>query len=123
LPGQNPTLITSCEYASLVGYTGTDYADYQNASNDYVQWTVNVGKAGTYTLAFRYANGGAGNRPLAIAVNGTTINGSLAFPATANWSTWNTVSLMATLNAGNNTVRATATGQSGGNIDYLSVTG
>jgi hypothetical protein len=131
-PGSGTATIYQAENATLsgpivasqhTGYTGTGYADYQNANNDYIQWTVNATKAGTYTLTFRYANGGTGDRPLAIAVNGTTVKSSLSFPVTANWDTWSTVSLTVTLNAGNNTIRATATGQSGGNVDYLQVSG
>jgi hypothetical protein len=106
------------------GYTGTGFADYQHADGDYVEWTVDAPAAGTCTLQFRYANGSFTDRPLAISVNGGDA-GTLSFPSTAavnSWSTWGVVGLTATLNAGPNTVRATATGSSGGNIDWLGVT-
>ena len=128
-PGTTPT-IYEAENATLSGpivasehpgYSGTGYADYQNASGDYVQWSVNVATAGTYTLSFRYANGGTGDRPLAISVNGVTVDASLSFPPTGDWATWQTVNITANLNAGNNTIRATSIGQNGGNIDYLAV--
>lgn len=102
------------------GYTGTGYADYQNASGDYVQWTVNAPAAGTYTLEFRYANGGSGNRPLAIAVNGSG-QGTLPFAPTGGWSSWQIQPMTVQLQTGTNTIRATATGSSGGNIDYLGI--
>jgi Carbohydrate binding module (family 6) len=102
------------------GYTGTGYADYQNAYNDYVQWTVQVPTAGTYTLLFRYANGGSGSRPLAITVNGANA-GTLPFAPTGGWSDWDLQGMIVQLTAGQNTVRATATGESGGNIDYLGI--
>ena len=38
------------------GFTGTGYVDFQNASADYVEWTVSVATAGSYALEFRYAN-------------------------------------------------------------------
>ncbi|WP_456093985.1 carbohydrate-binding protein [Paenibacillus alkalitolerans] len=103
------------------GYTGTGYADYINASGDYVEWTVNASAAGTYTLRFRYANGGSGDRPLNITVNGREVSSSLSFPPTGSWSTWSTVSIAASLNAGTNTVRAAAIGSGGGNVDSLTV--
>ena len=43
-----------------------------------------------------------------------------AFPATGSWDTWRTVTLTVPVNAGTNTVRATATtGNGGPNLDYL----
>ncbi|WP_194904328.1 carbohydrate-binding protein [Catenulispora rubra] len=102
------------------GYTGTGFADYQNANNDYVQWKINVPTTGTYTLSFRYANGGTSNRPLATTVDGKAIS-TLPFAPTANWDTWAVQPLTVTLTAGQHTVRATATGQSGPDMDNLSV--
>jgi hypothetical protein len=45
----------------------------------------------------------------------------LAFPPTGSWTAWNVVGLTVTLAKGSNTVRATDTGSSGGNIDWLGV--
>ncbi|HKD77260.1 MAG TPA: CBM35 domain-containing protein, partial [Ktedonobacterales bacterium] len=129
-PGSGTSTVYQAENATLSGpvvatqwpgYTGTGYADYQHASNDYIQWTVNVATAGSYTITFRYANGGTTDRPLAIAVNGVTVKNSFSFPPTGAWGTWSIVSMTASLNAGNNTIRATAIGQNGGNIDSLTV--
>jgi hypothetical protein len=103
------------------GYTGRGFADYQNASGDYVEWTVQAPAAGTYTLQFRYSNGGFGDRPLAITVNGGAAQ-TLSFPSTGWWTSWSVVGVTATLAQGANTVRATATGASGGDIDWLGVT-
>lgn len=103
------------------GYTGTGFADYQHADGDYVEWTVQVPAAGTYTLQFRYANASFTDRPLAISVNGGDAT-NLSFPSTGWWTTWSVVGQTVTLAAGANTVRATATGSSGGNIDWLGVT-
>ena len=104
-------------------YTGTGFIDFDAASGGYVQWTVNVPTAGTRTLTFRYANGGAANRPLSISVNGGTVNGALAFNPTGSWDTWATTSFTAALPAGSQvTVRATTTGANGANIDSLTIT-
>jgi hypothetical protein len=102
------------------GYTGTGYADYQNSNGDYVRWTINVPTAGVYTLMFRYANGGTGNRPLILTVDGTA-TATLPFAPTGSWTTWTTQQTVAVLAAGGHTVTATATGANGGNIDYLGI--
>ncbi|WP_433042094.1 TIM-barrel domain-containing protein [Dactylosporangium sp. CS-033363] len=105
-------------------YTGTGFVDFTDtaASGAYVQWTVNVPTAGTRTLTFRYANGGTGNRPLAIAVNGATVNSALAFNPTGSWDTWATTSFTASMPAGSAvTVRATTTGANGANLDSLTI--
>ena len=117
---EDATLSGPIAAADNPGYTGTGYADYQNASGDYAQWTVQAPAAGTYTLEFRYANGGSGNRPLDIALNGAD-QGTLPFAPTGGWSSWKIQPMTVQLQAGANTIRATATGQSGGNIDYLGI--
>ncbi|SKC61487.1 PQQ-dependent sugar dehydrogenase [Ohtaekwangia koreensis] len=119
LEAENATLSGAIVLSNQAGYTGTGFADYINASNDYVQWSAaNIPSAGTYTLTFRYSMGNT-PRSLAISVNGTTINPSLTFPRTTTWTTWTTVSLTASLNAGTNLIRATAIGSSGPNLDHL----
>jgi hypothetical protein len=105
---------------TLLGYTGTGYVDYQKASGDYIEWTVSVGAAGPFTLAFRHANG-AGTRSLQLRVNGAVVLSALAFPSTGSWATWREVTAAVTLNAGANTIRLTATGSSGPNVDALTV--
>jgi hypothetical protein len=105
------------------GFSGTGYADYNNATGDYVEFALNAGSAGTYPIAFRYANGSAGDRPLELRVNGAIVAGSLSFPPSGAWTTWVfTATNNVALNAGNNAVRITATGSSGANVDYLLVT-
>ncbi|MDD5459886.1 MAG: carbohydrate-binding protein, partial [Phycisphaerae bacterium] len=102
------------------GYTGTGFADYLHSFTDYVEWTVNVGSSGKYELQFRYALL-SGDRPLQIKVNGQVVVNSLSFPATGSWTSWGIVSTIATLNNGQNTIRATAIGSSAANLDNLKV--
>jgi poly(3-hydroxybutyrate) depolymerase len=104
------------------GYTGSGFADYQNASGDFIEWTVSAAAAGQQTLTFRYANGGTTSRPLQLKVGGTVVNASLAFPPTGGWGVWKTVSTTVSLAAGSNKIRATAIGSSGGDVDNLQVT-
>jgi hypothetical protein len=114
------TLSGALVAADKTGFTGTGYADYQNPSGDFVEWTANVATAGNYTLGFRYANASSGTRPLAITINGALAQPSLAFPNTGTvWTSWNTVTFSAALAEGPKRIRATATGSSGANIDHL----
>jgi beta-galactosidase len=104
------------------GYTGTGYVNTGNAIGAYSEVTVNVATAGTYTLDFRYANGGTVDRPADLRINGTVVQAGLSFPITANWDTWSDVIVTKALNAGNNTVRLTATTANGtANLDKVTV--
>ncbi len=119
---ESATLSQAVVASNHTGYTGTGFADYNSVTGSYVQWTVNAAAAGTHSLTFRFANGGTANRPMNIIVNGTTVSAARAFNPTGGWTTWTTVALNATLNAGSNTVRAAATTAAGGpNVDSLTV--
>jgi glucose/arabinose dehydrogenase len=104
------------------GYTGTGFVDYVNEVGSYVQWTVSASAAGDIPVTFRYANGTTTNRPMDIAVNGTTAKSNVGFAGTGDWTTWKTVTTTVHLDAGTNTIRATSTTANGGpNVDELSV--
>lgn len=106
---------------SQTGYSGTGYADFVNNSGDYIEWTITRSSLSKVLLGFRYANGST-DRPLELKVNGVVVHSSLSFSGTGGWSIWSKTSQAAvTLNAGSNTVRITATGSGGANIDYLSI--
>lgn len=102
------------------GYTGSGFADYPGNGTGYVEWTVNIPTAGTYSLSFRYANGGTGDRPMTIAVNGTTAISSLSFPVTGSWTNWTARAQSLTLPAGPVRIRATEL-PNGPNVDSLTV--
>lgn len=104
-----------------VGHTGTGFADY-GGQNSAVQWSLNWTTAGQAELEFRYANGSTANRPLNVQVNGVTV-GSVACPPTGAWTTWKSDSIIVTLKAGSNTIKAIASTSAGGaNIDSLTFT-
>lgn len=104
------------------GYTGTGFVNYNNLTGSYVQFAVNAAAAGPASLVFRFANGTTTDRPMTIAVNGTSVGTAKSFPGTGAWTTWQEVTINTTLNAGTNTVRATATTANGGpNLDRLRV--
>ena len=102
------------------GYSGTGFADYINPTNDYVEWTVEIMYSGAYSLNFHYANGGSSERPLRLSIDNQGGYGNIFIPTTGSWSSWGTTTSGAIyLAAGTHTVRATAIGKSGPNIDYL----
>jgi hypothetical protein len=102
------------------GFSGAGYADYRNDAGDSITWTVNVALAGQYELGFRYALGSK-RRALALKVNGAVLDTALAFANSGNWNDWKLTRVSAQLRAGANTVTLVATGQSGPNLDYLTV--
>ena len=101
------------------GYTGAGYADFINSTEDFIEWRVSAAAAGTHTLAFRYA--GTSDRPLELRVNGQVVRSRLSFPSTTSFGVWREVTIDVPLTAGSNTVRLTAVGSSGNNIDALTV--
>jgi Alpha galactosidase A/Alpha galactosidase C-terminal beta sandwich domain/Carbohydrate binding module (family 35) len=117
---ENATITPGTVDNNHVGFTGTGFANPDNVAGSFVEWTVNAESAGSQSLRIRYANGTTTNRPMDISVNGTVVATNVAFNGTGNWDTWATSTVTANLNAGSNTVRATATTATGGpNVDYL----
>ncbi len=120
LEAEDATIVGGQTATNHSGYTGTGFVDYRNPNNDFVEWQFSVPTAGAYQLTFRYALA-SGDRPLSVAVNGSTTVASLSFPASGGWSTWRTVTTNVALATGTNTVRLRATGSSGANVDHLRV--
>ncbi|GAA3836248.1 hypothetical protein GCM10022226_67630 [Sphaerisporangium flaviroseum] len=120
---ESATISQGSVAANHTGYSGTGFVDYTNVTGSYVQWSVSVAGAGSAGLVLRYANGTSVNRPMDISVNGTVVSAGKAFNGTGSWDTWADGTLTVTLNAGANTIRATATTANGGpNVDHLTVT-
>jgi fibronectin type 3 domain-containing protein len=133
----NPTIIIQEEEAGFCGvdlpdgliesehsgYTGTGYANTDNATGEGINYSVNILASGTYTFVFRYA--GISSRPGDLIINDITEVEDIAFPSTGAWTTWDTTaSAEVTLTAGIKTVRLEAAGSDGlGNIDYMEVAG
>jgi unsaturated rhamnogalacturonyl hydrolase len=121
---ESATISQGVVESNHTGFTGSGFVNYDNVAGGFVEFTVNVATAQTLPLAFRYANGTTANRPMRVDVNGTTVAASLAFPGTGAWTTWQSATVSAALRVGDNVVRATATGASGGpNLDALTVDG
>ena len=103
------------------GFSGSGFADYINKNNDYVEWTVDLAATAPYEFSFRYANGSISNRNLRVSLDGQVIDTLVGYPTTG-WSTWRSERIAAQLiSAGEHTIRLTALGNSGPNVDYLSI--
>ncbi|WP_204137070.1 carbohydrate-binding protein, partial [Halomicronema sp. CCY15110] len=102
------------------GYLGSGFADYLNPTGDYAEFAIEVDANGQYELSFRYALGADANRLLSLTVDGEDIT-TLDFSSTGNWTNWNDLLEQVQLTAGNHTVRLTAIGTSGPNLDSLTV--
>ncbi|WP_433508963.1 glycosyl hydrolase family 95 catalytic domain-containing protein [Nonomuraea sp. CA-143628] len=107
---------------SHTGYSGTGYVNGDNAAGAFIEWAFEAAVAGSATIKLRYSNGTTTNRPSAIAVNGTTVFATRDYASTGTWDTWATDTFTVPVNAGANTLRATATTANGNpNIDYIDV--
>jgi Raf kinase inhibitor-like YbhB/YbcL family protein len=119
---ENATISQGAVESNHPGFSGAGFVNTDNVVGSSVQWTVNAPSAGTATLTFQYANGTTVDRPMSISVNGSTVSAALSFLPTTDWNTWASTSMTAALNAGTNTVKATATTANGGpNLDFLDV--
>src|SRR6185369_6161468 len=119
---ENATISQGVVESNHLNFSGTGFVNGDNLVGSYTQWTVNAPADGTATLTIRYANGTTTARPADIAVNGAVVAAAVSFGGTANWDTWASRTVTATLNAGSNTVRVTGTTSAGPpNLDYLEV--
>jgi hypothetical protein len=117
---ENATLSGALVKSNQTGYTGTGFADYINLTGDYVEWSVSNPVSSSRTFTFRYASTGLA-RNLSITVNGVVVNGALAFATTGGANIWALKTMTVSLPAGTVLIRATATGTSGPNVDYLQI--
>jgi glucose/arabinose dehydrogenase len=123
LQAENATISQGVVESNHLGFTGTGFVNYDNVTGSFVEFAnVSSAAAGPASLTFRFANGTTTDRPMSVTVNGAVLVATQSFPGTGNWDTWQEITLNATLRAGNNTVRATATTANGGpNLDRLRV--
>ncbi|ACE85516.1 pectate lyase [Cellvibrio japonicus] len=107
------------------GFTGTGYANTDNALGAAIVWAVAASTSSRYKLTVRFANGGSASRDGSLLINGgSNGNYTLSLPATGAWTTWQTVTVEVDLVQGNNLVQLTSRTADGlANIDYLRVEG
>ncbi len=106
------------------GYTGSGFVDTANAVGSYIEIEFGRQQAGAETMSVRYAHGKTDNRSASVMLNGATVTGSLAFPPTGSWTSWQYVSNAIPVVAGRNLLRLTALNSGGlANIDRFEITG
>jgi hypothetical protein len=115
----------ACSYEGVLesvnlGFKGSSYINVPNVIGSAITFDVVAANAGMAILSFRYANGGANDRPAQISLNNSVLANNLSFPTTGAFTTWKTVDVSLTLLQGTNTLRLisfTAEGLS--NIDQI----
>jgi pectate lyase len=104
------------------GYTGSGFANTDNFTGKGVNYKINVGTSGNYTITVRYANG-ATDRPADILHNGVKV-GTISLPGTGSWASWSSATKTVSLGSGTKSLRLQTTGSSGlPNIDYIKISG
>ncbi len=104
--------------------TGGGYDVGWTTAGEWLNYTVDVSAAGTYTIAARVACNGAGGT-FHFNVDGASATAELTTPNTGGWQTWTTVSTTITLSAGQHIIQLfmDSVGSSGsvGNFNWFSV--
>ena len=104
---------------------GNGYDVGRTRAGDWLQYTINVATAGSYTLAPRVASAFAGGT-FHLGVDGANVPGTLTIPDTGGWQAYqNIVSQPVSLTAGPHVMRLTfdSVGPSGsaGNVDAITI--
>lgn len=117
-----------CDVDGLVestngGFTGNGYLNSDNVAGASIEWAVDVGQAGTYSLQIAYASESE-DRTADVLIGDTVALPGVSFAPTASWTTWATTSVDVELGGGENRIALRATTAAGlANIDSLTVTG
>jgi hypothetical protein len=94
------------------------------SAGEWMEYTVNVAAAGTYTLQARVAASGAGGT-FHVEFGGVNKTGAMTIPNTGGWQNWITISKSVTLSAGTQVMRVAldTNGASGvfGNMNWIKV--
>jgi hypothetical protein len=115
---ENAVLNDVSTVAHVQASNGSKIGDINN-SGSYVEFTVRVPSAGSYTLNARYDNGFGSAATHNVSVNGGTAS-SISYPATVDWGRYGWAQKTVTLNAGTNTIRF-AKGTNFAELDVLHV--
>lgn len=107
--------------ATDYGFLDWGYRSFAGAGRDaWIEWWVEVPAATATALSFRYSNGGPGNRPLDLLVDGQVVQPAMPFPATGAWREWRVASSApVNLSPGWHSIRIRATGSGGPNVDAM----
>ena len=116
------------EYRTLEGVdieectdTGGGYNTGWTESGEWMEYTVDVAAAGSYTFEARVASNASGGT-FHVEFDGVDKTGTLTAPGTGGWQEWTTVSTTVTLSAGTQVMRFVSSGNDY-NINYFNITG
>ena len=99
------------------GDTGGGYDVDFISGGEWLQYTVNVTTAGTYTLQARVASASTGGN-FSVNIDGVNISGTMNVPNTGGWGTWQTISVTtSSLTVGQHILRIAMGG--GFNLNYI----
>ena len=95
------------------------------SAGEWLQYTIDVGASGSYTLEARVASAGVGGT-FHVEADGIPRTGPLSIPDTGGWQQWQTITATVTLEAGVQRLHVVldTNGSSGavGNLDYVQLT-
>jgi len=118
--GASDTAQWTTAYAGFSGLGAVDF-NASHLTNGLLSFShVGAVTAGKYPTTFRYSNGSGGTLSMPLTVNGVSA-GTIAFPNTGAWTTWSTVNVTMTMQAGNNVVQINPAGSAAPEIDYFQV--
>jgi hypothetical protein len=90
--------------------------------NDWMEYTVSVPTAGSYTINLRLATPNTGAQ-FQIKNSTGTILTAVSVPITGAWQQWQTITKTINLSAGTQTIRLFSTSGAGWNINWLDIIG
>jgi hypothetical protein len=118
--GENFCAADGVQESTNGGFLGAGYLNFDNELQSSGTFVVESGGNRDYTLALRFANGAAADRPMQVSMNGVVQVASVSFPSTGDWTTWNTTEVVVPLVQGRNELVFTSLATEGGpNLDVL----
>ncbi len=105
-----------------LGYTGSGFVDLFGEAGDYVEFSISVPEDGKYALVFRYANDTGTTNTRSVYVDSVD-QAQIKFLDQVNWDTWaRDAYYVATLTAGNHTIKLARDSDDSGFINLDSMT-
>ena len=99
--------------------TNGGYYTGANATGEWLEYSVNVAYAGSYTLHLRVATPYSGKK-LRVELDGSDVTGAVSVPNTGGWQKWQTIKANARLSAGKHVLRVVFV-QGGFNFDWIDI--
>jgi hypothetical protein len=91
-------------------------------TGEWLEYTVNVMTAGTYTLDARVASGNAGTKTLHVEMDGVNISGAMSTTTNLGWQNYETISVTTTVLTAGLKIMRIAIDAGGFNLNYVNFT-